>query len=93
MREIKAGEFKAKCLALLDEVAETGEPIVVTKRGKPIATLSPAVRRPQSLVGCMSGSITIVDPSDELEPTPAEAEAIKERLERLGASASRSKRG
>ena len=36
-RSISASEFKAKCLALLDEVAEKGQPLVVTKRGKPVA--------------------------------------------------------
>jgi len=36
-RRIPAGEFKAKCLALLDEVAHTGETLVVTKFGKPVA--------------------------------------------------------
>lgn len=41
IRTIPAGEFKAKCLALLDEVAETGEEIIVTKRGKPVARLVP----------------------------------------------------
>jgi prevent-host-death family protein len=42
VRTIKAGEFKAKCLALLDEVAETGETIEITKRGKVVARLGPA---------------------------------------------------
>ncbi|HEX4747316.1 MAG TPA: hypothetical protein VFU99_10590 [Gaiellaceae bacterium] len=37
MRTIAAGKFKAQCLRLLDEVAETGETIVVTKRGKAVA--------------------------------------------------------
>jgi prevent-host-death family protein len=37
MRTIPAGEFKAKCLAILDEVKATGEPVLVTKRGKPVA--------------------------------------------------------
>ena len=37
--EVAAGEFKARCLALLDEVAETGREIIVTKRGKPVAKL------------------------------------------------------
>jgi prevent-host-death family protein len=41
MREIKAGEFKPKCLKLLDEVAETGEVLVVTKRGRPVARVLP----------------------------------------------------
>ena len=36
-----AGEFKQRCLALLDEVDTTGEPIVVTKRGRPVAQLAP----------------------------------------------------
>ena len=38
-RIIKASEFKAKCLALIDEVARTGNAIVVTKNGKPLVEL------------------------------------------------------
>lgn len=41
MNLIQASEFKAKCLALMDEVARTGESIVVTKNGKPVAELRP----------------------------------------------------
>jgi len=41
-RQIAAGEFKTHCLRLLDEVAETGEEIAVTKRGKVVAKLVPA---------------------------------------------------
>lgn len=40
-RTIPAGKFKAECLALLDRVARTGEALVVTKRGKPVAKLVP----------------------------------------------------
>lgn len=40
-RTIPAGEFKARCLALLDRVARTRESIVVTKRGRPVARLAP----------------------------------------------------
>ena len=39
MRTIRASEFKAKCLQLIDEVAASGEPIEITKRGKPVARL------------------------------------------------------
>ena len=39
---IGAAEFKAKCLAILDEVQASGESITITKRGKPVATLSVA---------------------------------------------------
>lgn len=49
-RTIPASEFKAKCLALLDEVAETKETLVVTKRGKPVAQVVPA-EEPRSLIG------------------------------------------
>ena len=49
-RTIPASQFKAKCLALLDEVAESGQPLVVTKRGKPVARVVP-VEEPRSLIG------------------------------------------
>lgn len=41
MRTMPAGEFKQTCLRLLDEVGVSGEPIVITKRGKPVAQLTP----------------------------------------------------
>ena len=41
MRTVPAGEFKAKCLALMDEVQATGQPILLTKRGRPVASLMP----------------------------------------------------
>lgn len=61
MRTIPAGRFKAQCLRLLDEVAETGETIVVTKRGKPVARIEP-VEEPRSLVG----SVTFLVSDEEL---------------------------
>jgi prevent-host-death family protein len=42
MRTIAASTFKAQCLALLDEVALTGEPILVLKRGRPVAKIVPS---------------------------------------------------
>jgi prevent-host-death family protein len=41
MQTIQASEFKAKCLALMDEVARSGEVLVVTKNGRPVAELRP----------------------------------------------------
>lgn len=61
MRTIPAARFKAQCLKLLDEVAETGETIVVTKRGKPVARIE-AVEEPRSLVG----SVTFLVSDEEL---------------------------
>ena len=43
MKTINASEFKAKCLAILDEVNQTREVITILKRGKPVAQLIPAV--------------------------------------------------
>lgn len=60
-RRVSATQFKAKCLALLDEVAETGEALVVTKRGKPVARVEP-VGAPRSL----EGSVTFLVPDEEL---------------------------
>ena len=61
MRTIPAGRYKAQCLKLLDEVAETGETIVVTKRGKPVAKVEP-VEEPPSL----RGSVVYLVDDDEL---------------------------
>ena len=41
MQTIQASQFKAKCLSLMDKVATTGETLVVTKNGKPVAELRP----------------------------------------------------
>lgn len=41
MSTIQASEFKSKCLALMDTVAATGETLIVTKNGKPVAELRP----------------------------------------------------
>lgn len=53
---IAAGDFKARCLKLLDEVAETGEPLVITKHGKAVAKLVP-MPPDQELFGALAGSV------------------------------------
>ena len=73
MRTVKASEFKAKCLKLMDEVAESGEPLVVTKNGKPIAQLRPIGRERKSIWGLHKGQIDIL--GDILEPIEAVWEA------------------
>jgi prevent-host-death family protein len=70
MRTIKASEFKAKCLKLMDEVAETGESLVITKNGKPTAQLSPVTRERKSLWGLHKGQIEIL--GDIIEPIDVE---------------------
>jgi prevent-host-death family protein len=58
---ISATEFKAKCLSLLDEVDDTGDPITITKRGRPVATIQPIKKKAwKSPKGSMIGKIEIV---------------------------------
>lgn len=63
-RQVPAGEFKARCLALLDEVAASGQEIVVTKRGLAVARVVP-LAEPQSLAGSIIHEGDIVGPLDE----------------------------
>jgi prevent-host-death family protein len=42
MEKVAAAEFKARCLKLIDQVYDTGQPITITKRGKVVAVLHPA---------------------------------------------------
>jgi prevent-host-death family protein len=73
-RTIGAGEFKAKCLRLIDEVNESGEPLIVTKRGKPVVEVRPAAAKPKRLFGAMKGRIKIL--GDIIEPIDVEWEAM-----------------
>jgi prevent-host-death family protein len=57
---IPAGEFKAKCLQVLDEVQRLRMPIVITKRGKPVAKLVPLDDQPESFIGSMKGTMEII---------------------------------
>jgi prevent-host-death family protein len=61
VRSVPAGEFKAHCLALLDEVAATGKALTVTKRGKPVARLVP-VEVPRPLLGSILRQKDLVSP-------------------------------
>ena len=63
-RTIAAGEFKAKCLKMLDQVAETKEVLVVTKRGKPVAKVVPL---DDGLSTDLRGSVTCL--TDIVAPT------------------------
>ena len=72
-RMIKASEFKAKCLKLMDEVAENGEEIVITKNGKPVAKLTAYRERPKTLFGIDKGRLEIL--GDIISPIDVEWEA------------------
>jgi prevent-host-death family protein len=79
MRKVAAGKFKATCLKLMDRVAATGEPIEVTRRGKPLVRLVPAAakgKKTRSIFGASKHRILYLAPDEELfstgEPWDAE---------------------
>lgn len=60
MRTMAAGEFKAKCLAVIEDVNSTGQPMLITKRGKPMVRVLPSLEQsqsdgPDSIFGFMRG--------------------------------------
>lgn len=59
MRTVKASEFKARCLQLMDQVAQSGESLVITKRGKPVSRLVPYHEKPTTLYGSLKGTVRI----------------------------------
>ena len=72
-RTIKASEFKAKCLKLMDEVAASGKEIVITKNGRPVSRLVPYREKPKSLFGIDRGRIELL--GDIIEPLDVKWEA------------------
>jgi prevent-host-death family protein len=66
---IAAAEFKANCLRLMDEVARRRSPIIITKRGKPVAKLVPIEEQQVDLFGYMAGTAKIC--GDIVEPIDA----------------------
>lgn len=75
MQTIKASEFKAKCLSLMDLVNETGDEILITKNGVPVSKLTPVISRSESLFGLDKNSVKIK--GDILEPLDVEWDALK----------------
>jgi antitoxin (DNA-binding transcriptional repressor) of toxin-antitoxin stability system len=65
---ISVTEFKAKCLALFDKIDEEGGTLTITKRGRPLATVGPAKKRPfKSPEGALIGKIRIVGDLDKID--------------------------
>ena len=55
LSNITASQFKARCLAIMDDVAKTLEPVTITKHGKPVAMLVPATQPNEPLFGLHAG--------------------------------------
>ena|SRR5208337_215908 len=70
-KQMAAGEFKAKCLGLIDDVSETGHEVIITKRGEPKAKLVPfgTLAKKKPFLGRLVGLMEIVgDPDDLIKP-------------------------
>jgi len=70
MKEISAATFKAQCLTLMENVRSTRRPLVITKRGKPIAKLVPLDAPKDEFIGRLKGVFEVVG---ELDADPPEA--------------------
>ena len=79
LEEIAISKFKATCLAVLKRVRRTGKPVRITRFGKPVAEIVPPSPppRPESWLGCMSGTAEIA--GDIVSPVlePEEWEALR----------------
>lgn len=72
MKKMPAGEFKARCLAVMDAVQKTKESVLLTKHGRPVAKLVPADDVPRAFLGRLEGLVKIVgDIESPIEPAEA----------------------
>lgn len=60
MKTMAAGDFKARCLRVMEQVKSTRTPVVITKRGKPIAKLVPVDPPEEWVPGRLAGKIEIL---------------------------------
>jgi prevent-host-death family protein len=60
MKTMPAGQFKARCLKVMDDVQSTREPVVITKNGRPVAKLVPATAATDDFLGKLSATMRIV---------------------------------
>jgi prevent-host-death family protein len=73
-KTIPAGQFKARCLAIMDEVQAKRQAVVITKRGKPVARLVPVEQEKDDIFGFFKGKGKIEIKGDIVSPilTPEE---------------------
>ncbi len=72
MKKMPAGEFKARCLTVMENVRKTKESVLITKRGRPVAKLVPADEGQRPFLGRLEGIVKIVG-DIESPILPAEA--------------------
>jgi prevent-host-death family protein len=77
MKTMPAGEFKARCLKIMDQVQKTREPLMITKRGKAVAKLVPADKPSNDVFGCLKGVVKIVGDIESPVLPPEDWKALR----------------
>jgi prevent-host-death family protein len=77
MRTMAAAQFKARCLKVMDEVSNTREPVVITKKGKPVAKLVPPDTAPQDIFDCLKDVFKIVGDIESPAVPPEDWEVLR----------------
>jgi prevent-host-death family protein len=72
-----AGQFKVRCLKVMDDVQSTREPVVMTKKGRPVAKLVPAEELSDDFLGKLSGMMKIVGDITQPIEDPEAWEALR----------------
>jgi prevent-host-death family protein len=72
-----AGQFKTRCLKVMDDVQSTREPVVITKKGRPVAKLVPAEEPSDDFPGKLSGMMKIVGDITQPIEDPEAWEALR----------------
>jgi len=60
MKAMPAGQFKARCLSVMEEVRKYRTPVLITKKGRPVAKLVPVDSEAVEIFGCMTGTARII---------------------------------
>lgn len=68
MRKMAAAQFKAECLAVMDHVSQSGDPVVITKHGKPVVKVVPAEACEEEIFGALSGIARITGDIENTVP-------------------------
>jgi len=76
MKTMPAGEFKARCLRVMEEVRKYRVPVLITKKGRPVAKLVPADPPATDVFGCMADSVRIVGDVEAPMVSPSDWNAI-----------------
>jgi len=77
MKKISAGKFKTHCLSIMEDVRATRRPVLVTKRGRPVAKLVPVDTETDDFIGRLKGAVNIVGDIESPVAVPESWEALK----------------